>query len=122
MEVERMAKLILIALMMISTFVYADDKIVKKNIPPNHFVKFDKMTPHQHVLAAFRGEVGYKDDSEFVLHALRHTTASRLVNKGIDLYTVKEWLGHADITTTQKYAHLSPLKLAHAATVLEKET
>src|SRR5476649_1456382 len=34
-----------------------------------------------------RGEVGYKDDSEFVLHALRHTTASRLVNAGIDLYT-----------------------------------
>jgi hypothetical protein len=43
------------------------------------------------------------------------------VNRCIDLYTVKEWLGHADITTTQKYAHLSPQKLAYAAAVLEKE-
>lgn len=66
-----------------------------------------------------RKEVGLEGDREFVLHALRHTTASRLVNRGIDLYTVKEWLGHADITTTQKYAHLSPNKLAHAASVLE---
>jgi len=32
-------------------------------------------------------------DFEFLLHALQHTCASRLVNKGIDLYVVKEWLG-----------------------------
>jgi len=37
----------------------------------------------------------------------------------VDLYVVKEWLGHSSIQVTEKYAHLSPTKLAHAATVLE---
>lgn len=54
------------------------------------------------------------------MHALRHTCASRLVNKGIDLYVVKEWLGHSSIQVTEKYAHLAPHKLSHAATVLDE--
>jgi len=50
---------------------------------------------------------------------LRHTCASRLVNKGVDLYVVKEYLGHSSIQVTERYAHLSPDKLAHAATILD---
>jgi len=60
-----------------------------------------------------------EDDKEFVLHALRHTTATRLLDKGIDLYTVKEWLGHSTIQVTERYAHLKPDKLVHAVEVLE---
>jgi len=67
-----------------------------------------------------RKQMGFKDDKEFVMHALRHTCASRLVNKGVDLYVVKEWLGHSSIQVTEKYAHLAPHKLSHAATVLEE--
>lgn len=66
-----------------------------------------------------RKQMGLDKDREYILHALRHTCASRLVNAGIDLYVVKEWLGHSTIQVTEKYAHLSPNKLAHAATVLE---
>jgi integrase len=68
-----------------------------------------------------RKKMGLEKDTQFVLHALRHTCASRLVNKGIDLYVVKEWLGHSTIQVTEKYAHLAPGKLAHAALVLEKD-
>lgn len=66
-----------------------------------------------------REEMGFSDDPEFVLHALRHTTATRLIDKGIDLYTVKEWLGHSSIQVTERYAHLNPDKLVHAANMLE---
>jgi integrase len=68
-----------------------------------------------------RLEMGLQDDKEFVLHALRHTCASRLVNNSVDLYVVKEWLGHSTIQVTEKYAHLSPHKLKDAADTLEPE-
>jgi len=67
-----------------------------------------------------RKEMGLEGDKEFVIHsATRHTCASRLVNAGVDLYVVKDILGHASIATTQIYAHLAPHKLVDAMSVLE---
>ena len=44
-------------------------------------------------------------------HDLRHSTASILVDKGWDINDIKEWLGHADISTTANiYAHISHRK------------
>lgn len=40
-------------------------------------------------------------------HDLRHTTASLLINAGVDLYTVGQILGHKSQATTKRYAHLS---------------
>ncbi len=39
-------------------------------------------------------------------HTLRHTHASRLIQNGLNLYEIKEVLGHSDIKTTMRYAHL----------------
>lgn len=53
-------------------------------------------------------------------HDLRHSTASILVDKGWDINDIKEWLGHADISTTANiYAHISHRKKVSLAKSLE---
>jgi integrase len=50
----------------------------------------------------------------FRLHDCRHHFASRMVQAGVDLYTVKELLGHSEITMTERYSHLAPDNLRAA--------
>jgi integrase len=47
-------------------------------------------------------------------HDLRHWAASSMVNAGVDLYAVAGVLGHRDIRTTKRYAHLDTTTLAAA--------
>ncbi|MCX6154059.1 MAG: tyrosine-type recombinase/integrase, partial [Candidatus Kapabacteria bacterium] len=52
-------------------------------------------------------------------HTFRHTFASHLAQHGVAIQLIKELLGHSDITTTMRYAHLSPSALREAMNVLE---
>jgi len=52
--------------------------------------------------------------NRIVFHTLRHTFASWLVEKGENLYTVKELLGHSTLQMTERYAHLGDNTLRKA--------
>jgi integrase len=47
-------------------------------------------------------------------HDLRHSSASEMVNNGVDLYTVGAVLGHKDSRSTSRYAHLATDALSAA--------
>lgn len=59
-------------------------------------------------------------DPEFVFYLTRHTCASRLVQRKVELYTVKEWMGHKTFEMTMRYAKLSPRNMLDAKVALEQ--
>jgi|13_taG_2_1085334.scaffolds.fasta_scaffold30398_2 integrase len=69
--------------------------------------------------ANVRTALNRQEDEQFVLHGLRHTFCSRLVQRGVQLQVVKELAGHKCLQTTLRYAHLAPSNLMDAVALLE---
>jgi integrase len=68
---------------------------------------------------AFEGTLKKARIENCHFHDLRHTFATRLVQNGVDLYKVKELLGHKSITMTMRYAHHYPESLRGSVEVLD---
>jgi integrase/recombinase XerD len=67
------------------------------------------------VLAQMRHGAGI--ERHVTPHMLRHTVATLLLQNGVDIRVVQEFLGHASIATTQRYTHISK---EHLIAVLQK--
>lgn len=76
-----------------------------------HYVNFRK---------GFKNVLEKADLGHIRLHDLRHTFASLLVKRGVPLYYIMQLLGHSDIKTTQRYAHLGQNTLADVVQILPK--
>jgi integrase len=62
-----------------------------------------------------------KDSSlgRFVFYTCRHTCATRLLSRGVNVKVVQSWMGHKDITMTLRYAKLVPTDLAAARDLMD---
>ena len=57
---------------------------------------------------------------EVNLHSLRHSYATHLLEQGVNIVTLKELLGHAEITTTMIYLHIAQCDLVKAHSPLDR--
>jgi len=53
----------------------------------------------------------------FVLYSLRHTCLTRRAEAGMDMFVLKKLAGHASISTTMRYTHMSD---AHVKAEMER--
>lgn len=89
--------------------IWYDQRLGEDYVFPSKYGK--KMTT---VKKSWKKALNLANIKNFRWHDLRHHFASKLVMAGVDLNTVRELLGHADITTTLRYAHLAPEHKAQA--------
>lgn len=75
---------------------------------------------HYELASRFTGQYHFRKARKAVgmpwlhFHDLRHSAASNLINRGVDLYTVGAVLGHRSAASTKRYAHLATDRLQEA--------
>ena len=91
----------------INDSLYYDLLEIKKQKREGEYVFPNPETgkPYLDLRGSFKSACTRAGIQDLRFHDLRHTFASRLVEKGIDLITVKDLLGHSSVKITERYTH-----------------
>lgn len=76
--------------------------------------------PYTNIDEGFKQACNRAGIENFRFHDLRHTVGTRLVANGADLQTVKEYLAHSDLKTTQRYLHPVKENMKKAIDILDR--
>ncbi|MBA7483465.1 Tyrosine recombinase XerC [subsurface metagenome] len=89
----------------------------------NSYVFFNPKTgkPYVDMKTGFKAACRRAGIKGMRFHDLRHTFASRLIEKGADIETVRDLLGHSAITVTQRYTHSTDDRKKIAVELLSKD-
>ena len=95
-------------------------QVLNKQDKNNQYVFMNPETglPYVDIKKSFNKAMEKAGIKNFRFHDLRHTVATRLVEKGIDLLVVMDILGHSKIETTMRYSHPIPQRKSDAISVL----
>jgi integrase len=100
--------------------IYA--KEIVKGLRDHEKVFPDRITSEHisRVIRAWKPTYDLPQDDEACFHTFRHTTCSRMVQRGVPIVVVQKWMGHASIQTTMRYAHLATDSLNVALAALNE--
>jgi integrase len=85
------------------------------------YVFINKKTglPYTTIKKSFNTALKNAKIKNFRFHDLRHTVGTRLIANGADIQTVKEYLAHSDLRTTQRYIHSVSENMKRAVDILD---
>lgn len=92
---------------------YADSfKVMPCKMSPLFLSKRGKRASRQYIWSCIKTCIrGAGIEKNISPHSFRHTFATHLLEGGADLRVIQEFLGHSDISTTDRYTHISMRKL-----------
>lgn len=85
---------------------------------PYVFFNSETRSPFTTIKTAFNAACRRAEIQGLRFHDLRHTFATRLVEKGVDVFILQDLLGHSDISITQRYVHSNDEKKRKAVELL----
>ena len=69
------------------------------------FINKDTGLPYNDIKKSFHTVLKKAEIKDFRFHDFRHTAATRMLEKGADIRTVQEILGHSSVKVTERYTH-----------------